>query len=106
MVKTQGKNRLYWDLLIILCSVYQAIFVLLEICLALDYFGSPEIRTTNSVIDLIFIMDIVLRFRTTYIDPISGEEVMDSMLISMKYLKSYSFYIDVISTVPFADLLD
>ena len=51
-----------------------------------------------------FIIDIIFRFRTTYIDPISGEEVMDSYLISMRYLKSYNFYIDVLSTIPFDDL--
>lgn len=46
-------------------------------------------------------MDIIFRFRTTYIDPISGEEVMDSMLISMRYLKSSNFILDVLSTIPF-----
>lgn len=53
------------------------------------------------MIDLIFIIDIVFRFRTTYIDPISGEEVLDSFLIAKHYMSSSSFYFDVISTIPF-----
>ena len=35
----------------------------------------------DSIIDLIFIMDIIFRFRTTYIDQVSGEEVVDTYLI-------------------------
>jgi hypothetical protein len=103
MIKTQGKNRLHWDLIIIIFSVYQAVTVPLDIAFEPDVFNSPTFRTLNSMIDLVFIMDILIRFRTTYIDPISGEEVVDSMLISTKYLKSYNFYIDVLSTIPFYD---
>ena len=60
-------------------------------------------RTLNSLIDLVFMFDIILRFRTTYIDSISGEEVMDSMLIAKKYVTSATFVIDVLSTVPLDD---
>jgi hypothetical protein len=42
----------------------------------------------DSLIDLIFILDIILYFRTTYIDQISGEEVVDTKLIGMRYVKS------------------
>ena len=49
-------------------------------------------------------MDIALRFRTTYIDPISGEEVIDSFLIAKRYMKSKNFPLDVLSTVPFDTL--
>ena len=103
MIKAQGKNRLQWDLLIIIMSVFQAVAIPLSISFKSDFFNSPLIRTINSVIDLVFITDIIFRFRTTYIDPVSGEEVMDSKLISMKYLKSSNFYIDVLSTIPFDD---
>jgi len=33
-------------------------------------------------------LDIILRFRTTYIDQVSGEEVDDTYLIGMRYMKS------------------
>lgn len=42
-------------------------------------------RTLDSFIDLVFITDIIIRFRSTYIDPISGEEVIDFAMISKKY---------------------
>lgn len=68
MIKVQGKAKLQWDLIIIVFSVYQAFSVPLDIAFEYDYSNSPTVRTINSIIDLVFIMDIVFRFRTTYID--------------------------------------
>jgi CRP-like cAMP-binding protein len=56
------------------------------------------------MIDLIFIADILIRFRTTYIDPISGEEVDDGKRVMLRYLWSAGFVIDVLSSIPFYDL--
>ena len=78
--------RLSWDFLIIILSVYQAISIPIAISFEPDEFNNPVFRTFDSLIDLIFLSDIMLRFRTTYIDPISGEEVIDSFLIAKKYL--------------------
>ena len=58
----------------------------------------------DSLIDMIFALDIILRFRTTYIDQVSGEEVTDTYMIGMRYLKSSQFFFDLISTIPFDDL--
>lgn len=39
-------------------------------------------------------------FRTTYVDPYSGEEVLDGNMIAINYLKG-RFWIDLLATVPF-----
>ena len=88
MLKAQGKNKLYWDVVIIILSLYQAVMIPLDIFFDLDFFNSPQVVTIDSMVDVFFVVDIILRFRTTYIDPISGEEVMDSTMIATKYLKS------------------
>ena len=56
------------------------------------------------MIDLVFILDIILNFRTTYIDLMSGEEILDPFLIAKKYLESKQFYIDVLSSVPLDEM--
>ena len=53
--------------------------------------------------NLIFLADIIIRFRTTYIHPITGEEVIDSDLIASRYLESTNFTIDLLSTIPLND---
>lgn len=66
-------------------------------------FNSHFFKSLDSLIDLVFIVDIILNFRTSYIDPISGEEVLEPVMVASKYLSELRFYIDVLSTVPLDD---
>ena len=50
------------------------------------------------VVDIAFVLDIFICFRTTYMDEI-GKEVFDSRLIAMQYL-SGSFLIDLVAALP------
>jgi Ion transport protein len=53
----------------------------------------------NNVIDLLFLLDILVAFRTTFFDIHSGEEVFESKKTAIVYLKS-RFFVDFVSTVP------
>ena len=53
----------------------------------------------NTIIDIFFIVDLVLNFFTTYIDPINGSEVVDHRTIISKYLKR-DFWIDLAASIP------
>ena len=103
LIKMQGNTKRNWDFLIIALSIYQAIVIPLAICLDPDVFRSPMFITVDQTVNLIFLADIIIRFRTTYIHPVTGEEVIDSNLIAWKYLKGKKFVIDVLSTVPLND---
>jgi len=88
-------------LLIILLAIYQAITIPLELTFAFDFFNHYSSVTANSLIDLIFVTDILINFRTSYMDPNNGEEIIDWVIIASKYISSGQFLIDVLSTVPF-----
>ena len=49
--------------------------------------------------DVIFFIDIVLNFHTTFVGP-GGEVVSDPKVIRMNYLKSW-FIIDLLSCLPY-----
>ena len=53
------------------------------------------------IVDLMFIADILINFRTSYLH--NGEAVMDQKKIAINYMKSW-FAIDCIAAIPF-DLL-
>lgn len=59
----------------------------------------------DATVDLLFLIDIVIKFRTSYLDPKQSIEVKDPIVIGKKYLFSVSFVIDFISSVPFNSLL-
>jgi hypothetical protein len=58
-------------------------------------------------------IDIIFTFRTTYLDPKMGEEVVDPLLIAAEYMsfsldkvfEGGSFYLDLISSLPLNDLI-
>lgn len=57
----------------------------------------------NSVIDFIFGVDIYVQFKTTFYDPLSGDEVFDKKVIFWTYLKG-RFIVDFMATVPFDNI--
>ena len=62
---------------------------------------SEAIALTDAFVDLIFLIDIIITFRTTYLDTEKGEEVVDTHRIAKEYLNG-SFTVDFASSVPFA----
>src|SRR5882724_1930199 len=60
---------------------------------------SNTLFPSNSIVDVIFFIDIVLNFHTTFVGP-GGEVVSDPKIIRMNYLKSW-FVIDLLSCLPY-----
>lgn len=58
----------------------------------------------NSLIDFLFGVDIFIQFRTTFYHPITGAEISDLKIIRNNYFKG-RFAIDIMSTVPFENIL-
>ena len=56
----------------------------------------------NTFVDFIFWVDIIVQFRTTYIEPKSGEEIYLFSEIAYNYVWHGSFIVDFLSTFPFA----
>ena len=77
---------------------------------AYDTQQSTILNVINAIIDTLFFIDILINFRTTYIDIKSGEEVtkvlsyffsqMQPSKIARKYLGE-RFWVDVLATIPF-----
>ncbi|KAJ8410365.1 hypothetical protein AAFF_G00203460 [Aldrovandia affinis] len=87
-----------WDWVILILTFYTAIMV--------PYNVSFKTRQNNiawlvldSVVDVIFLVDIVLNFHTTFVGP-GGEVISDPKLIRMNYLKTW-FVIDLLSCLPY-----
>uniref|UniRef100_A0A6J0SRE1 Voltage-gated inwardly rectifying potassium channel KCNH3 n=1 Tax=Pogona vitticeps TaxID=103695 RepID=A0A6J0SRE1_9SAUR len=103
-----GTFKAGWDGLILLATLYVAVTVPYSVCFsgAKDE-GLPEaIRAPPSVCDLsveiLFILDIVLNFRTTFVSK-SGQVVFDPHAIFLHYLTRW-FVLDLLAALPF-DLL-
>ena len=55
----------------------------------------------DALVDFIFLIDVIITFRTSYLDTAKGTEETDTHRIAIHYLKG-QFLIDFASSVPFA----
>jgi hypothetical protein len=55
----------------------------------------------DGCIDVLFLIDIMLNFRTTYIDTNTGNEISNLKKIARQYIYSGKFFVDLLASIPF-----
>ncbi|XP_035510745.1 potassium voltage-gated channel subfamily H member 4a [Morone saxatilis] len=102
-------SKALWDWLILLATFYVAVAVPYDICFVNhDEGGDHHSLVSRSTIgsdiavEMLFILDIILNFRTTYVSQ-SGQVVYDARSIYLHYCTTW-FFVDLIAALPF-DLL-
>jgi len=86
VLRHNDKRKFWWDLGIIVMAFYNSIVIPFEIS-----FEPPALRTSvlywivNVMIDIFFVLDIAVNFRTTYITS-KNEEIFDKKKIALRYM--------------------
>lgn len=101
-----------WDWLILLLVLYTAVFTPYSAAFLLTELEEKRRRTcgytcnplnvVDLVVDVMFIVDILINFRTTYVNH-NDEVVSQPRRIAQHYFKGW-FLIDIVAAIPF-DLL-
>ncbi|XP_065752650.1 potassium voltage-gated channel subfamily H member 6 isoform X1 [Phocoena phocoena] len=101
-----------WDWLILLLVIYTAIFTPYSAAFLLGDQDEPQradcgytcspLTTVDLIVDIMFVVDIVINFRTTYVNA-NDEVVSHPRRIAVHYFKGW-FLIDMVAAIPF-DLL-
>jgi hypothetical protein len=63
-----------WDLFIILLAIYNCLSIPIVVAFNPDYAKSSSMEVNDNMIDILFLCDIVVTFRTTYLTAVTGEE--------------------------------
>ena len=87
-----------WDYFVMLIATWNAVSLPIELAFEPEWAESTATVWLNAIIDLLFLIDIIVVFRTTIIGE-NGEIVKDQKTIAIKYLRG-SFTIDLLSTIP------
>lgn len=101
--RAHNQNKIRWDLFIMLLAVINWFQVPYNVAFASNDNNNIALDVFNTIIDFMFIMDIIISFRSSYIIEATGDEVMDCKTIAISYLKG-RFWIDLLACLPF-DLL-
>jgi hypothetical protein len=88
-----------WDGMIFLLTFYTSIFVPYNVAFKSKSMDDVPLLVIDSVVDVVFFLDIVLNFHTTFVSA-TGEVISDPKLIRWNYLKSW-FIIDLLSCLPY-----
>ncbi|KAJ0001183.1 hypothetical protein NQD34_006203 [Periophthalmus magnuspinnatus] len=102
-------SKALWDWLILLATFYVAVTVPYDVCFV-NHDPDQERHTQVSqgtmasdiAVEVLFILDIVLNFRTTYVSQ-SGQVIYNPRSIYLHYCTTW-FFVDLIAALPF-DLL-
>ncbi|KAL0961842.1 hypothetical protein UPYG_G00332380 [Umbra pygmaea] len=91
-----------WDWLILLATFYVAVTVPYNVCFIGDDDLTRSTTVSDIAVEILFIIDIVFSFRTTYVSK-SGQVIFEARLICVHYMTTW-FIIDLVAALPF-DLL-
>ena len=78
-MRDQYKQR--WDMLIILCVIFNSFSIPLGIAFDPKAMKQGVFNTCMTLIDIAFIIDIIICFRTTILDK-EGREITDAKIIA------------------------
>jgi hypothetical protein len=100
MVRYSSTFKFYWDIVIIILALFISIVLPIEIAFNPPFlFTSAEIAI-ESIINLVFMIDIFINFRNTFVSTQSGDEVFSQKDIAVRYIFG-NFFLDIISSIPF-----
>lgn len=103
LIRINDPRKIYFDVFVIILAIYNCYSIPLEICFNPVEMESNFFLVLNSIIDIIFGVDIFIQLRTTYYDAMNGDEIFDTDKIKWNYLKG-RFLIDFLSTIPFDNI--
>ncbi|EQC26504.1 hypothetical protein SDRG_15682 [Saprolegnia diclina VS20] len=99
MLDPHSDLKLQWDLLVGALVVYTTAVVPYRVSFSIDASGFFYVFET--LMDVVFTLDIMLSFRTGITSPVTGLVYYNKQHIALAYLKGW-FLIDFVSTVPIA----
>lgn len=88
-----------WDWMILVLTFYTSVMVPFNAAFRSKTIADIPLLVVDSIVDVVFFIDIVLNFHTTFVGP-GGEIVSDPKIIRMNYLKSW-FVVDLLSCLPY-----
>ncbi|RHY30083.1 hypothetical protein DYB32_004636 [Aphanomyces invadans] len=97
MAKKLHEN-VWWDAVLAIVTLYAIIMIPMDLCFDVGrcYGWVPALQ---GVVEIVFAIDILVTFRTSFLDSATHEEVVDIGRIRQHYLTSW-FCIDVVGSVP------
>ena len=103
MMHHNNKFRMNWDIYVMLLAVYNSVEIPFTVAFEPDQNLGYQIW--DRCIDVTFAIDIIINFRTSYINEKTGFEIFTNKEVTLNYIKSGRFFVDLSATIPWEILL-
>lgn len=100
ILKSNSRFKFWFDMMIISLASFNVFSIPFIIAFDPVEADSPVYITVVWLINIIFVIDIFVNFRTTYINNRTGDEVWDPKMIAKKYVLGGRLWIDLLSALP------
>ena len=97
--RANSKIRIRYEFFIIILATINGFQVPYNFAFGDSFESNPFSDVFNALFDFLFIMDVIINFRTSYINVQTGEEIDDWKRISLNYIKG-KFWVDLIASLP------
>ena len=106
IIPHDSKLKTYWDLGIILLVIYNCLTIPLGVAFPKLEFLEKNvgIQVFENLIDILFAVDILINFRTSFVSTSSGLEITDGKKIAINYVKG-RLLVDILATIPFEKVI-
>lgn len=78
MIKINSPLRVKWDLFVMMLAVINCLLIPFEIAFKPNSSEDYYLLALNTGIDIAFLADIFINFRTSYVSNKSGEQIVES----------------------------
>lgn len=103
LIRGHSRWKLRWDLIIVILAIFNCFTVPLEVSFEPESMKTVPFTIVNYIVDVGFMLDLIINFRTTFIHPKTGNEVVSTKEIAVAYLKG-RFWIDLLAILPFDNI--
>ena len=98
--KPKDSFKVKWDIFVILLSIWNSIQIPLAFAFPEAFEEKVGYIVSDQIIDFLFMFDILINFRSCYVDSRTDELVEDPKKIARNYLKG-RFWVDLIASLNF-----
>jgi hypothetical protein len=101
-IRHNDNFRMKWDIFVILLAIWNCISIPFDVSFEPDM--GAFYANVEQFIDLCFGLDILIAFRTTFIDQKTGFEVIDNKKMAWNYIITGRFFVDLAASIPFEEI--
>ena len=96
----------YFEYLVMVLAIWNAVWTPMTIAFdrAAEMDEGISFFLINLFVNLIFGIDIIIGFMSSYVDVANGDEIFAPKMIARHYIFKGSFLVDFMSTFPFTEI--